>query len=103
MKKGPNARPIGSQRAFISIPAAIAGRAPPPASSTVSAANCAAPEHTMIDITIGAIEPMTGCASTPNEAPMRMLGRTIGSPALIPARKSSEVFIGLAPYPILSS
>ena len=69
------ARPIGSQRPFISIPAAIAASAPPPAVSTVSAANCAAPEKTMSDITTGAIEPMTGCASTPNEIPPRERGQ----------------------------
>jgi hypothetical protein len=41
----PMAKPIGSQRAFISIPAAIAASAPPPAASTVTDANWAAPEH----------------------------------------------------------
>ena len=40
---GPMAKPIGSQRAFMSTPAKIAAPAAPPAASTLSAANCAAP------------------------------------------------------------
>ena len=79
------AKPIGSQRAFISIPAVIAATAPPPAASTLSAANCAAPENTKIDIAIGATGPMTGRASTPNETPRASVGRTSGSPARTPA------------------
>jgi hypothetical protein len=37
------------------MPAAIAANGPPPAASTVKAANCAAPENTITDITIAAI------------------------------------------------
>ena len=48
------ANPMGSQRAFMSIPAVIAATAPPPAARTLSAANWAAPENTRIDIAIGA-------------------------------------------------
>ena len=75
------ASPIGSQRAFISIPAAIAATAPPPAVSTDSAANCAAPENTVSDISTGAIEPITGCASTPKENPPANVGAISGRPA----------------------
>ena len=60
MRNGPTASPIGSQRPFMNIPAAIAATAPPPAVSTVRAANCAAPEKTISDITTGATEPITG-------------------------------------------
>ena len=52
--EGPMAKPMGSQRAFMSIPAAIAATAPPPAARTLSAANWAAPENTRIDMAIGA-------------------------------------------------
>ena len=57
---GPIAKPIGSQRAFMSIPAAIAATAPPPAARTLRAANWAAPEKTKIDIAIGATRPHDG-------------------------------------------
>ena len=54
------AKPMGSQRAFRSIPAVIAASAPPPAARTLRAANWAAPEKTRIDMAIGATGPMTG-------------------------------------------
>ena len=41
----------------------------------MSAANCAAPEKTISDITTGATEPMTGCASTPKEIPPASVGQ----------------------------
>ena len=78
------AKPIGSQRAFMSIPAVIAATAPPPAARTLSAANWAAPENTKIDIAIGATGPMTGRASTPKDTPRASVGRTSGSPARTP-------------------
>ena len=89
------AKPMGSKRAFSSSPAAIAAAAPPPAASTLSAANCAAPANTTSDITIGATEPITGCASTPNETPEgeRRRARAAARPAspcgvavLVPSR-----------------
>ena len=61
---------------------------PPPAVRTVRAANCAAPEKTTRDITIGATEPMTGCASTPKEIPPANVGRTRGRPFRSPGRRS---------------
>ena len=82
---GPIAKPIGSQRAFMSIPAAIAATAPPPAARTLRAANWAAPEKTKIDIAMGASGPITGRARTPKETPRASVGRTSGSPARTPA------------------
>src|ERR1700730_3087405 len=63
---GASATPIARYRAFSSTPAAIAADAPPPSARTASEPNCAAPENTTIDITIGATEPIVGRASTPN-------------------------------------
>src|SRR4051812_48010712 len=74
----------------MSMPAAIAASAPPPAVNTVKAANCAAPENTISDIITGAIEPMTGCASTPNEIPPAKVGSTSARPARTPVRSSLD-------------
>ena len=64
-------QPIGRKRVVDR-----AGRPTPPtrrpaAASTVTDPNCAAPANTKIDIRIAAVEPITGSASTPNEAPQR--------------------------------
>ena len=79
------AKPMGSQRAFMSMPAVIAATAPPPAARTLSAANWAAPENTKIDMAIGATGPITGRASTPKDTPRASVGRTSGRPARTPA------------------
>ena len=83
--EGPMAKPMGSQRAFMSIPAVIAATAPPPAARTLRAANWAAPEKTKIDMAIGATGPMTGRARTPKDTPRASVGSTSGSPARTPA------------------
>src|ERR1700760_3132575 len=90
---GGGGSPIGSQRRFISMPARIAVATPPPAASTVRAANCAAPENTVIDITTGATGPITGRPSTPNETPSANVGSTSGSPLRIPALTSMATVI----------
>ena len=84
---------MGSQRAFISMPAAMAASAAPPPTSTLSAANCAPPEKTSTDIATGAIGPMIGRARIPNEIPSATVGRTIGSAARMPARISLSACI----------
>ena len=83
--EGPMAKPMGSQRAFRSIPAVMAASAPPPAARTLRAANWAAPEKTRIDMAIGAAGPMTGRASTPKDTPRASVGSRSGSPARMPA------------------
>jgi hypothetical protein len=75
------------------MPATIAVATPPPAASTVSAANCAAPEKTVADMTTGATGPMTGRASTPNDTPSANVGSTSGHPLRIPARTSMSIDI----------
>jgi hypothetical protein len=62
----------------------IAASAPPPAASTASAANCADPANTITDITIGAIGPMIGRATIPNEMPSSSDASANGTPALAP-------------------
>ena len=79
------AKPMGSQRAFRSIPAVMAASAPPPAARTLRAANWAAPEKTRIDMAIGAAGPMTGRARTPKDTPRASVGSRSGSPARTPA------------------
>jgi hypothetical protein len=72
-------------------PAAIAAVVLPPASSTASAPNWAAPEKTTIDMTIGANGPMSGRASTPNETEIANTAIPNGKPRRIPAlRRSTE-------------
>jgi hypothetical protein len=72
-----------------STPAAIAAPAPPPAARIASDPNCAAPENTTIDITIGATVPIIGRASTPNEIAIANTAIPNGSPRRIPARSRS--------------
>src|ERR1700761_1433489 len=69
-RDGARARPIARYRALSSTPATIAAPVPPPAERIASDPSCAAPEKTTIDITIGATEPMTGLARTPNQTAM---------------------------------
>ena len=65
---------------------AIAVSAPPPDSSTDVAPNCEAPANTNADITIGATEPITGWATTPNETPTT----NAAAPKPIPARRPAR-------------
>ena len=83
---GPNAKPIGRNRAFISRPATSAATALPPAVSTLRAANWAPPAKTSTDIATAATDPITGSARTPKEAPSASVGRTSGRPARTPSR-----------------
>ena len=72
---------------FNSSPETIAAGAPAPAAKALSAANCAAPAKTTIDITMGATAPITGSASTPNEMPSVKVASANGRPARTPARR----------------
>ena len=78
----------------MSRPAATAAAVVPPEASTLSAANWAPPEKTRTDMTIGATGPMTGLASTPNDAPSSSVGSTNGSAARTPARIPRSSGIG---------
>ena len=87
---GPIANPIASQRALTSTAAPIAASAVPPPPSTLSAANCAAPEKTPIDITIGATWPITGTARTPNAMPRAKVGGAQREPGADAGPESSR-------------
>ena len=77
---------MARKREAISVAATIAVTTLPPALSTASVANCAAPENTIADITIGATVPQpVVTAATPNEAPISAVGMTSGSAARMPA------------------
>src|SRR5437588_9547151 len=93
---GASATPMARYRAFSSRAAAIAAAVPPPAFSTASAPNCAAPENTTTDMTIGAIQPITGLASTPNEMAMANTAIPNGTPCRIPARRLPQLSSGRA-------
>ena len=83
---GPSATPMARKREAISVAATIAVTTLPPALSTASTANCAAPENTIADITIGASVPQSVVtAATPNEAPISAVGMTSGRAARKPA------------------
>ena len=89
---GARATPIGTYRAFSRIPAAIAAAASPPAARTAVAANCADPANSAADMTIGAMGPMTGSASTPKEIESSTAATAYGTPRRTPSRKAgSEV------------
>ena len=75
----------GSARRSASPPRSRSPREPP-APSTASVANCAAPENTIADITVGATVPQPAVtAETPNEAPISAVGMTSGRAARMPA------------------
>src|SRR5205807_1664353 len=61
----------------------------PPADRTASEPNCAAPENTTIDMTIGATAPIVGRASTPNETAIANTATPNVAPRRIPARRRS--------------
>ncbi len=82
---GASASPIARYRALSSTPAAIAAPTPPCAARTASDPNCAAPQNTMIDITIGATVPISGRARTPNEIAITNTASPKGSPRRMPA------------------
>src|SRR5437588_818924 len=84
---GASATPMARYRAFSNRAAAIAAPVPPPAFSTANAPNCAAPEKTTTDMTIGATQPITGLASTPNEMAIANTAMPNGTPRRIPARR----------------
>ena len=84
------ATPIGRNRAFSIAPVAIAVSALPPEASTDVAPNCEAPANTTADITIGATEPITGSATTPNETPTTNAAAPKPRPARRPERKRSR-------------
>ena len=52
---GPRAKPIGTNRLFISAAAPTAAPTPPPAARMPTAANCADPANTTADMTRAAI------------------------------------------------
>ena len=60
-------------------------RAPPPAASTASAANCDAPANASADIAIGASGPSSGRAVTPKDKGEQKPGNGERTPARIPA------------------
>ena len=70
---------------MISRPAKTAEKTLPPAASTLTDANCAAPANTRTDIATAAHAPMTGSARIPNDAPSANVGMMKTSPALMPA------------------
>ena len=83
---GPSATPMARKRLATSVAATIAVITLPPALSTASDANCAAPEKTIADITIGATVPQpVVAAATPKDAPISAVGMTSGSAARMPA------------------
>src|SRR5215208_493833 len=84
------ATPIGRKRAFSIAPVAIAVAALPPAASTDVAPNCEAPANTTADITIGATDPISGSATTPNEMPTTNAAAPKPIPARNPRRKRSR-------------
>src|SRR4051794_33139032 len=93
LNAGAAAMPIGRKRALTSVAATTAARTVPPSPSTEVEANCADPENTTIDMTIGAAgSPGSETAGTPNERPIAKVGRTSGSPARMPARKGYRNF-----------
>ena len=71
-------------RALSRTPAAIAAPVPPPAPSTASEPNWAAPENTMIDITIGATDPHHGAGQHAEGDRDREHGRPKDQPAADP-------------------
>ena len=77
---------MARKRLAISVAATIAVITLPPALSTASVANCAAPENTIADITIGATVPQPEVAAeTPKDAPISAVGMTSGRAARMPA------------------
>ena len=77
---------MARKRLATSVAATIAVMTLPPAVRTASAANCAAPENTIADITIGATVPQPDvAAATPKDAPISAVGMTSGSATRTPA------------------
>src|SRR3954452_4036697 len=93
---GAAARLIGRKRVLMSRPAETAAATPPPSSSTLTAANWAAPAKTTNDITIVAVAPRIGSASTPNDAPIANVGSTNGAAARMPRRSPDPVSRGIS-------
>jgi hypothetical protein len=62
-----------------SRPAPAATPTPPPAASTVNAANWAVPDQTSADITTAASTPIMGAASSPKVSPIVAVARARGS------------------------
>ena len=85
-RAGAAATPIDRKRALSIAPVAIAVAASPPAASTAVAPNWADPAKTNTDITIGAIDPIVGWATTPNESPTTNAAAPKPTPARIPGR-----------------
>jgi hypothetical protein len=86
------ARPIGTNRAFISAAAVTASAPPPPPARTVAAANCAEPENASIDATIGAHGPQPPVtASAPNVIPSGSVAAAGPKPTRIPARNLTRL------------
>lgn len=68
LSTGATPKPMGRNRVFMSSPAVMAAAGPPPALSTLSAANWAEPANTITDITIACTaEKPAWRASTPKE------------------------------------
>src|SRR3954452_23574847 len=93
---GAAARLIGRKRVLMSRPADTAAATPPPSSSTLTAANWAAPAKTTNDMTIVAVAPRIGSASTPNDAPIANVGSTNGAAARMPRRSPDPVSRGIS-------
>jgi hypothetical protein len=70
-----------------SAAASTAANTVPPSPSTEVEANCAEPEKTTNDMTIGAARSQpSDRVTTPKETPMAAVGSRNGSPARIPSR-----------------
>src|SRR5918992_5504075 len=86
-RNGATATPIGKNREFSRMAAAIAASAPPPAPNTATTANWADPEKAMTEKTIGATIPHPSeRARTPKEIPSTNVAKAKGSAARAPAR-----------------
>ena len=79
-----------AKRALTRIAATIAASAVPPASSTSASANCADPENTITEATMGATTPQPRSrASTPKDTAITKTAGAIAAPARSPALKLS--------------
>lgn len=78
---------MGRNRELSSKAAASAASAPPPAPRIEAAPNCAEPENTTADMTIGASAPHpSDRATTPKDTPTKKTASAKGVAARAPAR-----------------
>jgi hypothetical protein len=88
LNEGPTAALIGRKREFISVAAAMAAPAPPPAAMIVTEANCAEPANTIAENTIAATwENPASSARMPKDAARMKPATANGAPRRRPRRK----------------